>query len=143
MQPCSLKRCKIMRGICCLKSKKYYLLCQINSIYTLLMCWGAHCTKVDFMGHFQGHQMILRISVKLPKIVPRFLGIQDQHWMLVSVTKKLAKIIKISGGFLTNSYILTFYFIKSSDLLNLNSSGKLILKHPQIKPSLVFQWGHN
>ena len=57
--------------------------------------------------------------------------------MLVSITKKLAKIVKISGGFLTDSYILT------SDLLNLNSSGRLILKHPQTKPFLAFQWGPN
>jgi len=55
----------------------------------------------------------------------------------------LAKVVQTSGGFLTNSLKIDFLLQKSPDLLNENSSGRLILKHPQTKPFVAFQWGPN
>ena len=61
----------------------------------------------------------------MPKIVPRLQGIEDHLWLLTSVTKKLAKLVKTSGGILTNSLEIDFLLHKISWLTNLKKLWKV------------------
>ena len=104
----------------------------------------AHCTKMEFMGYFQGHQVIFENFCKsCLKILPDSWGFRinfDFQFLLLKSWQKLSKHLEDFWQILQK---LTFYFIKSPDLLNENSSGRLILKHPQTKPFVAFQWGPN
>ena len=96
---------------------------------------GAHCTKMDLMGYFHGHQVTFEnFDESCLKLLPDFGGFRIifNFWFLS--LKSCWKLSKHTRVFWQILYELTFYYIKCPDLLTLKSCGRLILKYSQTKP---------